>query len=57
MFSKYKNITPKRIIIRLRMLFKGIKKCKNTEIKQRKNKPKIPVSPRELLIFPKKIFL
>ena len=31
-----------------------MKKWKRIDIKQRKNNPKIPVSPKELLIFPRK---
>ena len=48
------SIIPSSNIIELKILFNGIKKWKKIETKQRKNNPKIPVSPIELFIlFPK----
>tara|TARA_B100000989_G_C19407662_1_gene412840 strand:- start:213 stop:404 length:192 start_codon:yes stop_codon:yes gene_type:complete len=42
------NIIPKNNIIKLKMLLNGMKKWKKIEIKLKKNKPKNPVSPKEL---------
>ena len=52
------NIIPKNNIIKLKILLNGMKKWKKIEIKHKKNKPKNPVSPKELFnLSPNKNFL